>query len=71
MPRRFGSVAVLAVCALAVVLAQTLPAGVLKKASMGGITEYDFPNGLRVLLYPDAADPKNHGERDLPGGIAP
>ena len=58
MPRRFGSVAVLAVCALAVVLAQTLPAGVDKKASMGGITEYDFPNGLRVLLYPDAADPK-------------
>src|SRR3954451_4215985 len=58
MPRRFGSVAVLAVCALAVVLAQTLPAGVEKKASMGGITEYDFPNGLRVLLYPDAADPK-------------
>jgi zinc protease len=25
---------------------------------MGGITEYDFPNGLRVLLFPDAADPK-------------
>src|SRR5213083_1117574 len=58
MPRRLGSVAVLAVCALAVVLAQTPPAGVEKKASMGGITEYDFPNGLRVLLYPDAADPK-------------
>ena len=58
MPRRFGIVVVLAICALAVVLAQTLPAGVEKKASMGGITEYDFPNGLRVLLYPDAADPK-------------
>jgi len=38
--------------------AQTLPSGVLKKASVGGITEYDYPNGLRVLLYPDAADPK-------------
>jgi len=38
--------------------AQTLPPGVEKKASMGGITEYDFPNGLRVLLYPDAAEPK-------------
>jgi zinc protease len=25
---------------------------------MGGITEYDFPNGLKVLLYPDAAEPK-------------
>jgi hypothetical protein len=23
-----------------------------------GITQYDFPNGLRVLLYPDAAEPK-------------
>jgi zinc protease len=25
---------------------------------MGGITEYDYPNGLKVLLYPDAAEPK-------------
>ncbi|HWC96005.1 MAG TPA: insulinase family protein [Candidatus Sulfopaludibacter sp.] len=38
--------------------AQTLPSGVQKKASVGGITEYDYPNGLRVLLYPDAANPK-------------
>ncbi len=38
--------------------AQTLPSGVVKKASMAGITEYEFPNGLRVLLYPDAASPK-------------
>lgn len=38
--------------------AQTLPSGVQKKASVGGITEYDFPNGLCVLLYPDPADPK-------------
>ena len=37
---------------------QTLPSGVQKKASMGGITEYDYPNGLKVLLYPDAANPK-------------
>jgi zinc protease len=28
------------------------------KASVGGITEYEFPNGLRVLLYPDPANPK-------------
>ena len=39
------------------VLAQTLPPGV-QKASMEGITEYDFPNGLRVLLFPDASNPK-------------
>src|SRR5262252_3324365 len=37
---------------------QTLPQGVRKASSMGGITEYDFPNGLKVLLYPDAAQPK-------------
>ncbi|MFL6280152.1 MAG: M16 family metallopeptidase [Vicinamibacterales bacterium] len=58
MKRRFGVAIVLAFCAFAAVFAQTLPTGVVKKASMGGITEYDFPNGLRVLLYPDAADPK-------------
>ncbi len=38
--------------------AQTLPQGVEKKASLGGITEYDFPNGLRVLLFPDPSSPK-------------
>lgn len=40
------------------IFAQTLPSGVVAKASMGGITEYDFPNGLKVLLYPDQASPK-------------
>ncbi len=39
-------------------MAQTLPPGVQKKSSAGGITEYDFPNGLRVLLYPNPANPK-------------
>src|ERR1041385_4309928 len=34
--------------------AQTLPPGVLKGGSMAGITEYTFPNGLRVLLLPDS-----------------
>src|SRR6266481_8073642 len=38
--------------------AQTLPAGVVQKASMGGITEYQYPNGLRVLLYPNQSNPK-------------
>ena len=38
--------------------AQSLPPGVQKKASEGGISEYDFPNGLRVLLYPNPANPK-------------
>src|SRR5712675_2174634 len=39
-------------------LGQVLPQGVRQMASMGGITEYDFPNGLRVLLYPNPANPK-------------
>jgi zinc protease len=37
---------------------QSLPKGVDKKASIGGITEYAFPNGLRVLLFPDPSNPK-------------
>src|ERR1700681_171126 len=37
---------------------QTLPRGVAQKASLGGITEYAFPNGLRVLLFPDPSNPK-------------
>src|SRR5271166_1478279 len=40
------------------VYSQTLPQGVQKTASVAGITEYSFPNGLRVLLYPDASSPK-------------
>ncbi len=39
-------------------LSQSLPTGVQKSASIGGITEYLFPNGLRVLLYPNQANPK-------------
>jgi zinc protease len=38
--------------------AQTLPQGVVKKAAVGGITEFDYPNGLRVLLFPDPSSPK-------------
>jgi zinc protease len=43
-------------CAAA--LAQTLPPGVQKVTSVEGITEYSFPNGLRVLLFPDNSKPK-------------
>src|SRR5579883_2950707 len=38
--------------------AQTLPPGVQKVTSVEGITEYSFPNGLRVLLFPDNSKPK-------------
>jgi zinc protease len=66
MKRFLGSAIVLVIVAVWVVggHAQTsrtevgLPPGVQKQASLGGITEYDFANGLRVLLYPDAASPK-------------
>lgn len=33
--------------------APALPAGVVRGASVEGITEYNFPNGLRALLFPD------------------
>jgi zinc protease len=49
---------VLSLLCVAGLAAQTLPPGVEKKSSAGGITEYDFPNGLRVLLYPNPASPK-------------
>ncbi len=38
--------------------AQTLPPGVTKGPSMAGITEYSYPNGLRVLLLPDVSSTK-------------
>ncbi|MGA3017853.1 MAG: pitrilysin family protein [Bryobacteraceae bacterium] len=41
-----------------VALAQTLPQGVQKVTSIEGVTEYAFPNGLHVLLFPDNSKPK-------------
>jgi zinc protease len=55
---RMKSALLILAALVSVAQAQTLPAGVQQKASMGGITEYDFPNGLRVLLFPDASNPK-------------
>src|SRR5205823_5114934 len=37
---------------------QTVPPGVQRKATLGGITEYTYPNALRVLLFPDPSNPK-------------
>jgi zinc protease len=52
---RRSVVTILIVAGLSGLLAaQTLPPGVRKGPSMAGITEYTFPNGLRVLLLPDA-----------------
>src|ERR1035441_10682223 len=38
--------------------AQTLPQGVQNVTSIEGVTEYAFPNGLHVLLFPDNSKPK-------------
>lgn len=38
--------------------AQPLPKGVQKITSIEGITEYAFPNGLHLLLFPDSSQPK-------------
>jgi zinc protease len=38
--------------------AQTLPQGVQKVTAVEGVTEYAFPNGLHVLLFPDNSKPK-------------
>ena len=39
------------------ILAQDLPKGVKKIASVEGITEYSFENGLKVLMFPDPSKP--------------
>src|SRR6266705_1861918 len=47
-----------AICFTLAASAQPLPDGVRKGPSVEGITEYTFPNGLRVLLFPDPSNPK-------------
>jgi zinc protease len=44
-------------CAVAV-FSQTLPNGVQKVTAAEGITEYAYPNGLHLLLFPDQSKPK-------------
>ena len=39
-------------------LCQTIPQGVRKVTSVEGITEYVYPNGLHLLLFPDPSKPK-------------
>ena len=60
---RSSALALCLVLPAGLALSQTLPAGVEKKASLGGVTEYDFPNGLRVLLA--IAIKPNHPEEAL------
>lgn len=39
-------------------VAQTLPSNMKKTVEVGGITEYQLSNGLKVLLFPDPSSPK-------------
>lgn len=54
----FGFALVLNLCAIPGLLAEAaLPRGVSAGPSIEGISEYRLPNGLRVLLFPDASKP--------------
>src|SRR4051812_44149014 len=56
---RCNSAAVMAALLLPMAaFSQPLPPGVQKVVSVEGITEYAYPNGLHVLLFPDASKPK-------------
>src|ERR1700758_2472631 len=56
--KKFLAVVSAVVILTAASLAQTLPAGVQKVTAIEGVTEYSFPNGLHVLLFPDNSKPK-------------
>src|SRR3984957_20673580 len=56
--KRFFVVFASAIVISAVSFAQSLPANVQKVTSIEGVTEYAFPNGLHVLLFPDNSKPK-------------
>ena len=56
--KRFFSLAAATVLLTVASFAQTLPQGVQKVTAVEGVTEYAFPNGLHVLLFPDNSKPK-------------
>jgi zinc protease len=56
--RRFLAPLAATLLLTAAAFAQTLPQGVQKLSSIEGVTEYAFPNGLHVLLFPDNSKPK-------------
>lgn len=59
MPLTCRPALVLTAALLAVpAFSQSLPDGVKKVTSVEGVTEYSYPNGLRVLLFPDNSKPK-------------
>ena len=57
-PRFFaGAIALFAFLCCGGAAALTLPKGVVQGPQVEGITEYRLPNGLKVLLFPDASKP--------------
>ena len=56
--RRLVAVSLASVVLTVAAFSQTLPRGVQKVTSVEGVTEYAFPNGLHVLLFPDNSKPK-------------
>src|ERR1022692_4407064 len=56
--KRLIAISAATILLTAAALAQTLPQGVQKVTSIEGVTEYAFPNGLHVLLFPDNSKPK-------------
>ena len=56
--KRLIAISAATIVMTAAALAQTLPPGVQKVTSIEGVTEYAFPNGLHVLLFPDNSKPK-------------
>ena len=56
--RSFGCLVGIGLLTSAVHISAAPPAAPTKVATVEGITEYQFANGLRLLLYPDASRPK-------------
>jgi zinc protease len=54
---RIATAVVMLTLAASALVAQQLPAGITRGASVEGITEYTLENGLRVLLFPDPTKP--------------
>ena len=55
---RWFALVALGACLQAPLWALALPQGVTAGPSVGGIAEYRLPNGLKVLLFPDASQAK-------------
>lgn len=56
--QKFNTILLLLLCInLSVFSQKDIPTGIIKGASVEGITEYQLKNGLKVLLFPDPSKP--------------